>query len=167
MPSRSIQLPKRSPRFGIGKEIGGAVYVHRSYEELLGDVLKRAKANLPGDIEYTVVKFNYQTLAISFVQCDDFDSASEPTVGDIVTVGAEGTIRRRSQPSDPEIYHHKWLFVADDYTGFDVQQSAHRSAAWLQLDDVDRQRIGRKSYWEEQVVPRIEDRQQAMRRKHK
>ena len=30
-------LPNRSRRFGIGKEIGGAVYLHRDYERLLGD----------------------------------------------------------------------------------------------------------------------------------
>lgn len=152
----SAQLPKRSPRFGIGKEIGGAVYVHRTYESLLGDVVTNAKAFLPKDFDYTIVKFNYQTSAVSFVQCDDFDSAQEPTVGDIVTVDTVGTIRRRSQPHDPEIYHHKWLFVADDYPGFDVQQSVRRSAAWLRLGGVDRRRIGRKSYWEEQVVSQIE-----------
>ena len=34
-------------------------------------------------------------------------------------------------PSDPYIYHHKWLFVADDYDGFDVEESKARSGAWL------------------------------------
>jgi len=32
---------------------------------------------------------------------------------------------------DPLIYHDKWLFVADDYAGFDVAASKRRSAAWL------------------------------------
>ena len=45
--------------------------------------------------------------------------------------------------SDPFIYYHKWLFVADDYPGYDVAKSAARS------------RIGNKSYWEHFVVPRL------------
>jgi len=31
-----VALPKRSSRYGIGKEIGGAVYLHRDYEHLAG-----------------------------------------------------------------------------------------------------------------------------------
>ncbi len=106
-------------------------------------------------MNYTVVKLNLRTGAVSFIQCVDFDAALEPTVGDIVTIDAEGHSRHRPQPRDPEIYHHKWLFVADDYAGFDVQESKQRSLAWSALKDVDRKRIGRKSYWAEHVLPRL------------
>jgi hypothetical protein len=41
-----ISLPKRSRRFGIGKEIGGAVYLHRDYEHLLGEPVVRAQDRL-------------------------------------------------------------------------------------------------------------------------
>jgi len=148
----------RVTRFGIGKEIGGAVYVHRNYEDRLGTVVRRAKESLPGEFEYHVVKYNYRTGAVSFVQCGDFDSSPEPTVGEIVAIDAAGKIRRRSQARDPEVYHHKWLFVAEDYEGFDVQESMRRSAQWVQLDGIDRKKIGRKSYWEQHVVPQIEAR---------
>jgi len=158
MNDESMRFPQRSTRFGVGKEIGGAVYVHCAYEDRLGDAVKDAKANLPADVEYDVVKYSYRTGAVSFVQCREFDAAPEPTVGDIVIVDALGNVRRRSQPRDPEVYHHKWLFVADDYEGFDVQQSISRSAVWIRLDGVDRRRIGRKSYWEKHVVPKIEER---------
>jgi hypothetical protein len=47
--------------------------------------------------------------------------------------------------------------LADDYVGFDVELSKTRSRQWIALGNVDRSRIGRKSYWEEQVVPRIND----------
>ena len=33
---RVTEMPARSRRFGVGKEIGYAVYVHRKYEERLG-----------------------------------------------------------------------------------------------------------------------------------
>jgi hypothetical protein len=78
-------------------------------------------------------------------------------VGEIVTVGANGMVRRRRQSRDPKIYHHKWPFVAPDYAGFDVEASRQRSLAWVHLDGVDRTRIGRKSYWQETVVPRLGD----------
>lgn len=151
----TVGLPKRSKRFGVGKEIGGAVYVHRDYEGRLGDAVTKAKKHLPESVCYHVVKLNLRTEAVSFIQCVDFDTAAEPTVGDLVTIDVEGNSRHRSQPRDPEIYHHKWLFVADDFAGFDVEQSKLRSLAWSALERVDRKRIGRQSYWNEIVVPRL------------
>lgn len=150
------KLPMRSSTFGVGKEIGGAVYLHRNYEDTLGNVLVSAKTKLPDDFDYQIVKYNYRTEAVSFVQCVDFDTAPEPTVGEIVIVDAAGNIRRRQKPRDPEIYHHKWLFVGDDYDGFDVEESKRRSLTWMSLDGVDRKKIGRRSHWDKHVAPRIQ-----------
>jgi hypothetical protein len=149
------KLPQRSKRFGVGKEIGGAFYVHRRYEDQLGQPVAEAKAHLPADFDYQIVKYNQRTGTVSFIQSDDFDTASEPTVGDILIVSPDGQLRQRRQAADPEIYHHKWLFVADAYEGFDVEASKQRSLTWLSLEDVDRSRIGKKSYWEAHVVPRL------------
>lgn len=149
------KLPGRSKRFGVGKEIGGAVYVHRAYASVLGEIVANAATHLPDEFEYDVVKVNFRTDAVSFIRCEDFDSVDEPTVGDSLIVSSDGQVRSRRQTVDPEIYHHKWLFVADDYTGFDVDKSKRRSLKWLALDDVDSRRIGRKSYWNENVVPRL------------
>ena len=113
--------------------------------------LVSAKTKLPDDFDYQIVKYNCRTGAVSFVQCIEFDTTFEPSVGTIVTVDATGNVRRRQQPQDPEIYHHKWLFVGDDYDGFDVEESKRRSLAWMSLEDVDRKRIGRKSYWNKYV----------------
>lgn len=151
------KLPKRSARFGVGKDIGGAAYLQRTYEDKLGSVLVTAKRKLPDDFDYHIVKYNYRTNAVSFVECGDFDTAPEPTVGEIVTVDSAGNVRRRRQPRDPEIYHHKWLFVAEDYKGFDVEASRRRSLAWMQLCGIDRRRIGRTSYWREFVIPQLND----------
>ena len=49
---------KRSKRFGVGKEIGGAVYVHRLYERLLPKRVVEASQLLPKGFDYVVVKFN-------------------------------------------------------------------------------------------------------------
>ncbi len=72
-------------------------------------------------------------------------------------MNATGQVQRRTTPADPYIYHHKWLFVDDDYRGFDVAESKARSVQWIGLGDVDRSRIGRKSYWENYVVPRLKE----------
>ncbi|MCY2993115.1 MAG: hypothetical protein NTY19_35315, partial [Planctomycetota bacterium] len=146
-------LPQRSRQFGVGKEIGGAVYVHRQYENRLGPIVAWAKRWLPEDSAYDVVKYNRRTQAVSFICCPGFDVEPEPNVEGVVIIRADGTAQRRPVPLDPYIYHHKWLFVDDDYTGFDVQESQRRSAAWLALANVDKSRIGRRSYWQTHVVP--------------
>lgn len=153
--SKSIKLPKRSARFGVGKEIGGAVYVHKVYQHVFPDPFEKAKKALPPDFEYTVVKYDLFTDAVSFIQSDDFDSTAEPTVGDLHTIRPDGTCTFRRKLSDPWIYHHKWLFVLDDYSGFDVEKSKARSMEWLRLPDIDFTRIGRKSFWEQNVLNRL------------
>ena len=51
------------------------------------------------------------------------------------------------QKSSPQIYHHKWLFVTDDYPGFDVEESKNRSRKWVSLPNIDYSRIGYKKFW--------------------
>jgi len=136
---------KRSRKLGVGKEIGGAVYLHRSYERLVGSDLRRAKRILPPGFRYDVIKWRPDTGAVSFVSCPGFDSEPEPAAGDVFVV-AGGQGRLRKAPEDPWVYHHKWLFVADDYRGFDVAASRSRSGSWAGRG-VDRSRIGRRSQW--------------------
>ena len=148
-------LPKRSRQFKVGKEIGGNVYVHCQYESALGKSVQTAKALLPDDFEYKVVKLNIATKAVTFIASHDFDTADEPAVGRYILVREDGTTLDRKKLDDPYIYHHKWLMVEDGYEGFDVSASKQRSALWLSLEDVDKSRIGRKSFWVQHVVPRI------------
>ncbi|QDT51701.1 hypothetical protein Pan258_57930 [Symmachiella dynata] len=149
-------LPKRSKRYGVGKEIGGNVYVHRFYESVLGECLKEARGFLPNDFEYTVIKLNLMTKAVTFISSPDFDSADEPIVSRFIVVRADGTTLDRKQLADPYIYHHKWLMVKDCYTGFDVERSKRRSLLWLALNDVDKSKIGRKSHWDKHVIPKLD-----------
>lgn len=149
-------LPTRSREFGVGKQVGSAVYVHRDFSARLGPVVTRARMLVPEDFVYDVVKYDRRTGVVSFVQCPDFDTQPEPRITAFLVVRPDGTVQRRTAPADPYIYHHKWLMVADDYGGFDVHQSQRRSASWLALADVDKSRIGRESYWNAHVVPRLE-----------
>ena len=163
-------LPERSRRFGVGKEIGHAVYVHRDYEDRLGPAVAEAKRRLPDGAVYHIVKYNVRTQAVSFICCPRLDADPEPAVHEVLIVRPDGHLRRRTAPADPEIYHHKWLFVAEDYQGFDVAESQRRSSAWLGLADIDKSRIGRKSYWVRHVTPRLDsaspDAQDARRSDH-
>lgn len=149
------RLPTRCKKYSVGKEIGGAVYVHRMYEGHLPPPVRNAAKHLQADFDYTVVKFVEKDLCVSFVLCPDFDSADEPAVGDIVRIDANGTKQFFRQQADPFIYHHKWLFVMDDYGGFDVEKSKSRSISWLGLDGIDMKRIGRRSFWNSEVLPRL------------
>jgi hypothetical protein len=119
------------------------------------DFLRKGTQLLLRLLDYTVVKLNQRNDSVSFIQCPGFDTEHEPAITGILVVNADGQVQRRSLPADPYIYHHKWLFVADDYSGFDVAASKQRSELWMKLADVDRSRIGRKSFWEQQVVRRI------------
>ena len=107
-------LPKRSARFIVGKEIGGAVYLHRQYESLLPGAVQKAKAALPSTFTYTIVKYAMIVETVSLIHSVDSDTADEPTVGDHYTIKPDGATSFRRQAADPWIYHHKWLFVADD-----------------------------------------------------
>ena len=152
-----MTLPKRSKRYGVGKEIGGAIYVHQLYERVLGEAVPAARRRLPAGWRYTIVKLHLARRIVTFVQSPDWDDSPEPTVGDCWTVRADGTVTFRRQADDPFIYHHKWLFVAEGYDGFDVSASVEHSRRWMALANVDRSRIGRKSYWLREVVPRLVD----------
>lgn len=149
-------LPKRSKKYGVGKDIGGCVYVHRTYESELGDNVDEAKKHLPDGFAYTVVKLNSKDGTVSFIRCSGFDEQDEPEIEDVVTVRSDGEVLQRKQPSDRYIYHHKWLFVRDDYEGFNVEASKERSRRILDLADVNHRRIGKKSYWEENVIPLLD-----------
>jgi hypothetical protein len=133
----------------IGKHIGGCIYIHRSYAT---NCISRQAALVPVGFDYVLIKINTATGAVTFIKCADFDTAHEPTMGDAILVNKNGFVRLMKALSDPWIYHHKWMMVDDDYDGFDVAASRARSKTWGALANVDRSRIGKKSYWTTNVL---------------
>ena len=142
---------KRS-KYGVGKDIGGEIYLHKQYESVVPDqeALKAAKEKLDG-FKYNVLKFD-KNGNFTFFNSPDFDTADEPVAGKYVRVGQDGKLKEGETKS---IWHHKWLWVKDDYKGFNVDESFKRSQAWLKLPDIDFARIGNKDFWEKNVVPHI------------
>lgn len=131
---------KRSTKYGVGKEIGGQLYFHKQYAdkiippEILDACKKSLKYHYP-DLNYNCIRWSPSKLEISFQEAPDFDTAREPVVGDYVNVVYDPN----SDPKDFKvkkghsnyIWHHKWTFVDNNYTGFDVEDSWNWSKRWL------------------------------------
>lgn len=136
---------KRSPKYGVGKQMGKFVYLHSSYENLLPNIepFKKILVKNYPDFKYNIVKYSPEV--VSFLYSPDFDSANEPLVQEFVTIKTDGSHKKGRSNT---IYHHKWLFVGDDYTGFDVHEAIQRSRDWLAIPNIDFSRIGQsRAYW--------------------
>lgn len=117
----------------VGKRIGSQIYVHKDYadEIIPKKVLENAKKylkNYDDTFEYNSIMFDVYTHVIRFDESPDFDKAREPHVGKYITIHPDGKIGRVGKSSS--IWHHKWLWVKDDYKGFDIQKSKEWSKAW-------------------------------------
>ena len=144
---------KRS-KLGVGKDIGGAIYLHRDYEGHIPDQegLLRAKQVL--DRNHPGFKYNALKVAkdkFTFFNSPDFDTAHEPVAGNYITVSGD----KSKAGNTSQIWHHKWLWVKEGYRGFDVDASHRRSLAWLKIPNIDFARIGNKEFWESKYVPKI------------
>lgn len=156
MPTRRLRtragsLIARSSTYGVGKFIGGKLYVHRQYEDVIPDInlIKDYIKFSPRELlthPYNVVIYSRIGRRYSFVEVPNFDTVDEPEVGRITTFRLNGN--HPVSRSSGSIYHHKWLFVKDDYTGFSVQESFDRSKAWLALRGVYHARVGSPRYWD-------------------
>lgn len=124
----------RCRKFGVGKEIGGKIYFHKLYRrEIIPDdewdyAVSVLEENYP-NFRYNCIRYDPVATTISFQQAPDFNTASEPVVGDYVTVNCR--TGKLSSGHSNSIWHHKWLWVKDDYTGFDVDDSFEWSRLWL------------------------------------
>lgn len=149
---------KKSRKYGVGKQVGNTIYLHKSVEDKLpSEVLVLAKEKLPTDFDYTIVKFDESNGNITFINSPDWDSADEPIVGDAILIRGDGSERLIKQKKSPQIYHHKWLFVNDGYTGFNTEESKERSRRWLKVPNIEFNKIGYKNYWDTNVVPHINE----------
>ena len=133
-------------KYGVGKDIGGCIYFHKDYRREVGipsDVLEDAmKLVLP--YNFNCMKWNRKTNDITFFCSLDFDFANEPTAGGWIKISVDGII---SVGTSHNIWHHKWLWVKDDYKFFDREDSFNRSERWLKIKDINFSKIGNKDYW--------------------
>lgn len=124
---------ERSKTYGIGKEMDNKVYVHKDYADRVvpADTLDNAKRVLAEeypDFQYNSIQYDPKKGVVRFDEAPDFDTAPEPVVGDYVAINPDGTSRTGHSNY---IWHHKWMWVDNDYTGFDVKESWEWSKKWL------------------------------------
>lgn len=126
---------KRSTKYGVGKEIGGQIYFHKNYvdrvcPELYAVALEMLHRGYP-EFEFNCLMYDKKKPeTLRFDSAPDFDTAREPSPGQMVAVDV--STRTLTKLSSRQIWHHKWLWVMDDYTGFDVEESYQWSQKWLE-----------------------------------
>ena len=133
----------------VGKRMGFWVYVHRDYVSNLPLELKvrvRRASKLAEGFEYNCLKISTDANMVVFMHSPDFDTAAEPVAGKWCRVDLDNLTAKHG--STGNIWHHKWLWVMDDYAGFDVEESFLRSQVWLRIADVEMSRIGIPKYWD-------------------
>lgn len=135
------------------KKVGSCIYVHRQYEDevIPAKVLRKAKKLLKtiycGD-SYTCVKYDKKTGNITFQWSSTFDSWDEPKIDKCFLVKADGTSQILPKKNNPQIWHRKYLWVKNDYKGFDVEKSKERSKQWEPyVTKEEKRKIGTLSFW--------------------
>ena len=124
---------QRDKKYGVGKSIGGRLYLHKDYADgvIPSELLEKAKAMLPNGFKYNALSWKKgQDEELRFDEAPDFDTAREPITGDYVTVNVKtGDVK---QGHSDQIWHHKWQWVEPDYQGFDTQESYDWSRRWTE-----------------------------------
>jgi hypothetical protein len=147
----------RNKKYNIGKKIGNQIWIHKNYiSELMSlDLFEKFRSKIPDNFNYVVLRWDEKKQELAFIESADFNTSNEPLVGDSLRVlfrqNEYVLSKRTTQQKDPLIYHHKWLFVKDDYIGFNVEESKLRSIEWKNFLGVNSQvtsRIGRLSFWD-------------------
>ena len=112
------------------KKIGSTFYVHKSNIKEINSLIERnelaaidsATKKLPKNFSYDILKYDKKNKKVSFIQSPDWDTAREPLVGDSYTSNIFD-INFKIIKSKGQIYHHKWMFVSDNYIGFNIEES--------------------------------------------
>lgn len=124
----------------VGKQVGNSLYVHKLYadEVIPKAILQKADKILTAaypEFDYNCIMWDVKRNIIRFDESSDFDTAQEPHVGEYIVIALSGNQQPRKGYSN-SIWHHKWMWVKDDYTGFDVDKSKEWSKLWLsKLDE--------------------------------
>lgn len=141
----------------VGKYIGGFVYFHKMHIDAFpefADNIKEKASHVPKDFHWNCIKYNVATGVCTFINSPNFDTSDEPQSGDNYTVFDNGVTKYYKAPASPLIWHHKWLWVKDDYPGFNVRESKERSLFWNeQLENHEdpkiKSKIGYAKVWDE------------------
>lgn len=146
------------------KVVGTAKYAHKTnVKELIAKCFKTKleeqmflqfldKAILHG-IAFDIIKYDKGN--VTLIASPDWNTANEPIVGTCYRWKLNEWLREDwvnpvVTQNYKQIYHNKWMFVADNYRGFDIEQAKRRSQLWNSLPDIKevRNKIGYKDFWQ-------------------
>jgi hypothetical protein len=97
-------------------------------------------------------QYNVSDDSLSFDYSPDFDFDDEPMLAASFTFHTDGMYQFIPVSEDPVIWMHKWLWVTDDYKGFDVLASMRRSLTLCERIPVEEQkRFHRRTAWLERL----------------
>lgn len=138
---------------GIGKKVGDKIYLHKDYalDVVPTDVWWDAQDILhkyePGATFNCICYDLKRPSVVRFDACVDFDIEDCPVVGWQYTVDTYSRTLKKKYCS--QLFHHKWLWCKEDYTGFDMQASYEYSKRWTnKFEEV---ASGYPDKWEEQL----------------
>lgn len=145
------------------KKIGNIIYIHRTAIDILEkkekQLVEECVKLIPKKFCYEIIKINLKKQEVSFIFSPNWDIAPEPFVGDSYKVNfkEKNILYSKSKRNNKQIYHHKWMFVKEDYKGFDIEKSKKRSILWENSDlQFDKKKIGNWNYWNEEVLSKLE-----------
>lgn len=149
-PIKRFGWTKKNPNGGVGKQLsyfnketgehGSQIYLHKNYatDVVPADIYDRAvellRKKYP-NFEWNTIMYLHtnEKDVVRFDEAPDFDTAREPVPGNMVSVNVStGTVEKSSKPNN-QIWHHKWLWVKNDYDGFDVKEAWDWSKLWLSV----------------------------------
>jgi len=149
-----IILCQRSP---IGKKLPNALYVHFSAIAYLSPQLqecdRQARSLLPKESKFTIIKFNYEQLKISYLLYPDFDTDPHPALHHSIQIDLKAQIyqNRDYQTSpNPPILHRKETFVNQDYPLYQVFAQLTKQEEAIGLFHETRT-IGTRKGWEQRL----------------
>jgi hypothetical protein len=142
----------------VGKQMRESIYFHKSYLHLFPREVQDAVKFLPKNLEFNIIKFTPKENSISFILSPDFDESYHPKI----VQSAKLNLNNKSIPvkifrykNNVKIYHHRWLFVKDEYEGFDVGKDKRWSDLWSRVPHLNHTKYGTLKYWESITLPRI------------
>jgi hypothetical protein len=112
---------------GVGFNKKGFYHVHRFYEATINtknDWFEKAKSLLPSDFHYDLVAI--QAASISFLKVSNFDTDLRPIVEETLKVLSSSKTRHIVHVHGDQVIQDKWLYIKEDYPGFDYFQYVHQ-----------------------------------------
>lgn len=136
----------------VGKRVGGQLYLHRDYLHLARPELNVATLERRCPFPFRCVMLDADRDLVRLDEALDFDSAREPSPGRMLTLRglSTGALGQATERSSSSIWHHKQLWVQDDYPGFDVDAAWRWSERWLAA--LTETASGSPKVWEQQLM---------------